>query len=125
MSSQVLFRAVIGSSLAARQAGARLANRPRITTTAVDIPISQAASTGYRVAPIPIISIPWATIERSMPSLSGTMLAIAIHLFIVDLARIEIVYRVIAFLSLAVISIFISVYYTRKVKKSQKEEITE
>jgi len=52
----------------------------------------------------------------------GTMMASAIHLFMVDLARIEIVYRVIAFLFLAMISIFISVYYTRKVKNSKREE---
>jgi len=55
----------------------------------------------------------------------GTMLATALHLFMVDLARIEIVYRVIAFLSLAVISLFISVYYTGKMKKLKKEENSE
>ncbi len=53
----------------------------------------------------------------------ATMLATAIYLFAIDLARVEIVYRVLAFLFLAIISIIISVYYTRKVKKSRKKEV--
>jgi hypothetical protein len=51
----------------------------------------------------------------------GTMVAAMGHLFIVDLARIDIVYRVVAFLFLAIISIFISVYYTHRTKKAHKE----
>ena len=49
----------------------------------------------------------------------STMLASALYLFIVDLSRISIVYRIIAFLFLAVISITLSLYYT----KSKKNEI--
>jgi hypothetical protein len=47
----------------------------------------------------------------------GTMISAALYLFIVDLARIEIVFRVLALLFLAAISIGISVYYTNRSKK--------
>jgi hypothetical protein len=50
----------------------------------------------------------------------GTMICAAFYLFIVDLARIEIVYRVLALLFLAAISIGISIYYTNRIKKSEK-----
>lgn len=52
----------------------------------------------------------------------GTLIAAAIHLFIVDLARIDIVYRLVAFLFLAIISIMISIYYTRGIKKQKEGE---
>jgi hypothetical protein len=48
----------------------------------------------------------------------GTMICAAFYLFIVDLSRIEIIYRVLAFLFLAAISIGISMYYTNRIKKS-------
>ena len=48
----------------------------------------------------------------------GTMICSAFYLFIVDLASIEIIYRVLALLFLAVISIGISIYYTNRVKKA-------
>ncbi len=48
----------------------------------------------------------------------GTMIFSAFYLFIVDLARIGIIYRVLALLFLAVISIGISIYYTNRVKKA-------
>lgn len=48
----------------------------------------------------------------------GTMICSAFYLFIVDLARIEIVYRILALLFLAAISIGISIYYTNRVKKT-------
>jgi hypothetical protein len=47
----------------------------------------------------------------------GTMISAAIYLFIVDLARIEIIYRVLALLFLAAISIGISMYYTNRIKR--------
>jgi hypothetical protein len=47
----------------------------------------------------------------------GTMICSAFYLFIVDLARIELIYRVLALLFLAAISIGISIYYTNRVKK--------
>ncbi|HUS86153.1 MAG TPA: hypothetical protein VMW76_02845 [Bacteroidales bacterium] len=43
----------------------------------------------------------------------GTIISTAFYLFIVDLAKIELFYRVIAFLFLSIISITVSVYYTR------------
>ena len=51
----------------------------------------------------------------------GTMVAAALFLFLVDLARIELAYRVIALLSLAIISLALSFYYTKKIKKRTAE----
>jgi hypothetical protein len=88
----------------------------------------------YHSLPVNLITLSWTIITICYFVLSvllknvkyrymalGTMVAAALHLFLVDLARIEIVYRVIAFLFLAIISIFISVFYTRRVKKANKE----
>jgi len=49
-----------------------------------------------------------------------TMICATIYLFIVDLARIEFIYRVLAFLFLAVVSIGISIYYNNRFKESTK-----
>jgi len=46
----------------------------------------------------------------------GTMICATFYLFIIDLASIEIVYRVLALLLLAVVSIGISIYYSSRVK---------
>jgi hypothetical protein len=54
----------------------------------------------------------------------GTMGATALYLFIVDLARVEIVYRVVAFLFLAMISIALSLYYTKRRKRKMDEQAT-
>jgi hypothetical protein len=51
----------------------------------------------------------------------GTMICAAFYLFLVDLARIEIIYRVLALLFLAAISIGISIYYTNRIKKPGKQ----
>jgi len=51
----------------------------------------------------------------------ANMLATAFYLFAVDLARIGMVYRIVAFLFLAIISIGISTYYVRKIKKRKAE----
>jgi len=48
----------------------------------------------------------------------GTMICSAFYLFIVDLARIGIIYRVLALLFLAAISIGISIYYTSRGRKA-------
>jgi uncharacterized membrane protein len=48
----------------------------------------------------------------------GTMISAALYLFLFDLARIEIIYRVLALLFLSAISIGISIYYSNSVKKS-------
>jgi hypothetical protein len=50
----------------------------------------------------------------------GTVICAAFYLFLVDLARIEIVFRILALLFLAAISIGISIYYTNRIKKSDK-----
>jgi hypothetical protein len=50
----------------------------------------------------------------------GTMICAAFYLFLVDLARIEIIYRVLALLFLAAISIGISMYYTNRIKKPDR-----
>ena len=48
----------------------------------------------------------------------GTLICAAFYLFIFGLARIDLIYRVLALLFLAVISIGISMYYTSRIKKS-------
>jgi len=48
----------------------------------------------------------------------GTMICATLYLFIVDLASIEIIYRVLALLLLSVVSIGISVYYSNRVNRS-------
>ena len=48
----------------------------------------------------------------------GTMICATIYLFIIDLASIGIIYRVLALLFLAVVSIGISIYYSNRVKRS-------
>jgi hypothetical protein len=52
----------------------------------------------------------------------ANVIATALYLFTVDLARIEVGYRIVAFLFLAVITIFISASYVRKLKKKGKAE---
>lgn len=48
----------------------------------------------------------------------GTLISAALYLFLFDLARIEIIYRVLALLFFAAISIGISIYYSNRIKKS-------
>lgn len=52
-----------------------------------------------------------------------TMIAAAAYLFTVDLSKISIIYKIIAFLFLAVISISISIYYARQKKKPDTDEV--
>jgi membrane protein implicated in regulation of membrane protease activity len=52
----------------------------------------------------------------------ATMVATALYLFIVDLARVEIVFRVVAFLFLAILSIVLSLYYTKRRNKKPEYE---
>jgi hypothetical protein len=51
----------------------------------------------------------------------GTMVSAALFLFMVDLARIELAYRVIALLFLGLISIGVSLYYNKKLKKKTEQ----
>jgi len=46
-----------------------------------------------------------------------TIVVTAIHLFFIDLRQMEILYRVIAFLVFSIISIGLSLYYTKKIRK--------
>jgi len=83
----------------------------------------------HHLVPSQFITLSWALAAVSYFALSfilnnvkyrymalGTMIAATIFLFLVDLARIELVYRVIALLSLAIISIGISFYYNKRLK---------
>jgi hypothetical protein len=49
----------------------------------------------------------------------GTMICAAFYLFLVDLASIELIYRVLALLFLSAISIGISMYYSSRIKKQE------
>ena len=49
----------------------------------------------------------------------GTMICSAFYLFLIDLANIDLIYRVLALLFLAAISIGISIYYSNRVKKER------
>jgi len=49
----------------------------------------------------------------------GTMICSAFYLFLIDLAHIDLIYRVLALLFLAAISIGISIYYSNRVKKER------
>jgi hypothetical protein len=51
----------------------------------------------------------------------ANLLISALHLFLVDLAKTDIIFRILAFLVFAVISITISTYYVRRLKK--KDEV--
>jgi len=50
-----------------------------------------------------------------------TMLAATFYLFIVDLAVIDMVYRILAFMFVAIISIAISVFYSKRKKKNLEQ----
>lgn len=52
----------------------------------------------------------------------GSMIVTAFYLFIIDLAKISMVYRIVAFLFLAIISITISLYYAKAKKNNDTEE---
>jgi len=84
----------------------------------------------YRVVPGNYVTLSWAIaaglyflLSFAMRNIKyrylalGTMVATVFYLFIVDLARVEIVYRVVAFLFVAMISITLSLYYTRRRKR--------
>jgi hypothetical protein len=51
----------------------------------------------------------------------GTLIVAAFYLLIVDLAKIEILYRILTLMFLAIISIGISIYYSKNKKKSEKD----
>ena len=51
----------------------------------------------------------------------ANLLVSAIYLFLIDMAQIDLIYRVLAFLVFAVVSFFISIYYVKKIKKKTVE----
>ena len=51
----------------------------------------------------------------------ANLLVSAFHLFLADLAKIDLIYRILAFLAFAIISIFISTYYVKKLKKKDAD----
>ena len=84
----------------------------------------------HQMVPVQFVTLSWAVAAVVYLLLSlllknvkyrymalGTMIAASFYLFLVDLARIELVFRVIALLSLAFISIGISFYYNKRLKK--------
>ncbi len=52
----------------------------------------------------------------------GTLISAAFYLFIIDLARIELAYRVIALMVFALISIGLSIYYSKRAKKKSSSD---
>jgi membrane protein implicated in regulation of membrane protease activity len=55
----------------------------------------------------------------------ANLLVSAFHLFLADLAKIDLIYRILAFLAFAIISIFISTYYVKKLKKKDPNTVDE
>ena len=89
----------------------------------------------YHLMPERYITLSWTTVAVIFFVLSlvlknvkyrylalATMIATAFYLFIVDLAKIELVYRIIALMFLALISIGLSIYYSRKSKRKADKE---
>ncbi len=86
----------------------------------------------YQAVPGPYITLSWTvagvvffalslllrSVKYRWMALAG-FIATAIYLFAVDLAKVELIYRIVAFLFLAIISIGISIYYVKKLKKRQ------
>ena len=68
-----------------------------------------------------IYSILFKDVKYRLMAIS-TILASAIYLFLVDLSKISLAYRVIAFLFLAVISIVLSLFYSKSKKITESNE---
>jgi hypothetical protein len=88
----------------------------------------------YHLIPIRYITLSWTLAAAMYFLLSlilknvkyrymalGTMISAALFLFLVDLARIELVFRVIALIFLALISIVTSFYYNKRLKKKVEQ----
>ena len=84
----------------------------------------------YKIVPIYYVTLSWTVIAGCYFLLSFllknnkyrqmalyTLIATVLYLFIFDLARVDMIYRIIAFMVVAVISITISVYYSKRKKK--------
>jgi membrane protein implicated in regulation of membrane protease activity len=51
----------------------------------------------------------------------ANLLITAVYLFIVDLAKIDLIFRILIFVAFAITSIVISTYYVKKLKGENKE----
>lgn len=84
----------------------------------------------YHLIPTSFITLSWTAVAVVYFALSlvlknvkyrylalATMLAAAFYFFIIDLAKIELVFRILALMFLAIISIGFSIYYTKKSKR--------
>ncbi len=54
----------------------------------------------------------------------GNLLVAAFYLFIIDLAKIDLIFRILIFLAFAVTSIVISTYYVKKLKEKEEDKTT-
>jgi hypothetical protein len=86
----------------------------------------------YRFLPGQYITVSWLGIAGIYFGLSilvksfkyrwmamSNLLVSAFHLFLADLAKIDLIFRILAFLVFAVISLVISTYYVKKLKKKE------
>ena len=84
----------------------------------------------YKALPGQYITVSWLIIAGIYLALSiiiksikyrwmalGNLLIAAFYLFLVDLAKIELIFRILIFMAFAITSIFISTYYVKKLKK--------
>jgi hypothetical protein len=67
-----------------------------------------------------VLSILLKNVKYRWMALAGLLVS-ALHLFLADLAKIDLIFRILAFLVFAVISIIISIYYVKKVKMKKAE----
>lgn len=85
----------------------------------------------YKIVPVNYVTLSWTITAGCYFILSFllknnkyramalyTLIATVMYLFIIDLARVEMIYRIIAFMVVAVISITISIFYSKKKKKN-------
>jgi hypothetical protein len=92
----------------------------------------------YKGLPGKYITVSWLVVAGIYFSLSiildnfkyrwmamANLLVSAFHLFLVDLAKIDIIFRILAFLVFAVVSILISIYYVKKLKEKETDSESE
>ncbi len=92
----------------------------------------------YKAIPGQYITVSWLLIAGIYFSLSialknfkyrwmamANIVISAFHIFLVDLAKVELKFRILAFLLFAIISIIISTYYVRKLKKEASKNMAE
>ncbi|MFH1159776.1 MAG: hypothetical protein V1733_02370 [bacterium] len=90
----------------------------------------------FKAVPGPYVTLSWTLAGLLFFALSillrnikyrwmalASVIATALYLFIVDLANVEIIYRIMTFLFLAIISIGISFYYVKKLKKRKDTQV--